>query len=138
MDYQEDLAVVKEYKNGYAFIEIQKTDSCKSCGMNAICGKGSKNSRCKVKTDLDLKPGDVVEIYISAGVKVVSSLIIFIFPILMMIAFYLLAKFVFKFNENFSILSSFTGLLISGIIIYITDKLLTEMVNIVIVNKVEK
>jgi positive regulator of sigma E activity len=137
MDYKEDTAIVKECGDGYAVIEIQKTESCKSCGMNSICGKGASNSQCRVKTDILLNPGDRVKIYVSGGIRIISSLILFIFPILMMIIFYLIAKYVMHFTENFSILSSFLGLLLSGISIYLIDKKLADKVNIVIVEKVE-
>ena len=138
MEYQEDIAIVKEYKNGIALVEIQKSEACNSCSMNKVCMGKDKSFLHNITTDMQLEIGDLVKIYISPGVKIFSSFIIFIFPVLSMIFFYFSGKYIFKLTENFSILLSFAGLFLSGVIIYIIDKKYSKKIHFEIVEKVEK
>ena len=138
MEYQEDIAIVKKYKNGIALVEIQKSEACNSCLMSKVCMGKDKSFLHKITTDMQLEIGDLVKIYISPGVKIFSSFIIFIFPVLSMIFFYFSGKYIFKLTENFSILVSFAGLFLSGVIIYIIDKKYSKKIHFEIIEKVEK
>lgn len=138
MEYQEDIAIVKKYKNGITLVEIQKSEACNSCPMSKVCMGKDKSILHKITTDMQLEIGDLVKIYISPGVKIFSSFIIFIFPVLSMIFFYFSGKYIFKLTENFSILLSFAGLFLSGVIIYIIDKKYSKKIHFEIVEKVEK
>ena len=132
----EDLAVIIEVQNGFIIAEMQKSESCKSCSMSGMC-MGTKNSVThKIQTEKQFKIGDVIEVSISAGYKIFSSFLIFVFPIIMMIIFYLISSSVFHFTENISILISFSGLFFSGVIIYFVDKILGKKLNVDIVGKV--
>ena len=136
MEVQEDIAVVKSVKDKTVTIQIKKTDSCKSCSMKGICGTSSRPVEQKIQTDLELKVGDLVKVYLSPGVKIFSSFIVFIFPILLMILFYFLGKILLD-SENLAILFSFIGLLSSGIIIYFIDKKYAKKIHFEIVEKVD-
>ncbi|HHE37481.1 MAG TPA: hypothetical protein ENL20_02785 [Candidatus Cloacimonetes bacterium] len=135
MDVQEDIAVVKNVNDKTVTIRIKKTDSCKSCSLKGVCGTSSSPIEHKLKTDLELEAGDLVKVYLSPGVKIFSSFIIFVFPILLMILFYFLGKILFK-SENLAILISIFGLLFSGIIIYFIDKKYAKKIHFEIVEKV--
>ncbi len=135
MEVQEDIAVVKEINDHIATIQIKKTDSCKSCSLKGVCGPASKPVEHQTKTDLELKTGDLVKVYISPGVKLLSSFVVFIFPIFVMIIFYFLGKILIK-SENPAILLSIFGLLISGIFIYFIDKKYAKKIHFEIVEKV--
>jgi len=54
--------------------------------------------------------------------RIFSSFVVFIFPILLMLSFYLISKYLFILNEDLSIVISLFGLLISGLFIYLIDK----------------
>ena len=135
MEVQEDIAVVKSVNGQTVIIQIKKTDSCKSCSMKGICGTSSRPIEHKIKTDLELKAGDLLKVNISPGVKIFSSFIIFIFPILLMIIFYFFGKILLN-SENLAILFSFIGLLLSGIIIYFVDKKYAKKIHFEIVEKI--
>jgi len=135
METQEDIAVVKSVDDKTVTIQIKKTDSCKSCSMKGVCGTSSKPIEHKIKTDLELKVGDRVKVYLSPGVKILSSFIIFVFPILLMILFYFLGKILLN-SENLAILISIIGLLFSGIIIYFIDKKYAKKIHFEIVEKI--
>ena len=134
----EDLAVVKEIKDGFIFIEMQTSESCNKCAMHGVCQGMDKKLQHKIKTDMELSEGDFIRVQVSASMRVFSSFIIFIFPILSMLLFYGLGKYLFRFSENFSILLSFAGLVLSGITIYFIDKKYTEKIIFKIIEKVKK
>jgi positive regulator of sigma E activity len=132
----EDRAKVLEVYEGEVLIEIQKSGSCKSCAISGVCSGHDKSFTHKLKTDIPLEKGDIIEISISSGIKLLSSFIVFIMPVFAMILFYFVAKSVLAFSENFSILFSFGGLLFSGILIYILDKKFARKIHFEIIGKV--
>ncbi len=137
MENIEDTAIVKEIHKDHILIEMMKTASCDNCGLRMLCHGNNKNIFHRIKTNMKLNVGDTVLVAVSPGIKILSSFIVFIFPILNMIFFYLIGKFIFNLNENFSILSSFLGLLLSGIIIYFFDKKYGNKIKFEILKKVE-
>ncbi len=135
MEHAEDIAVVKKVEKDKVTVEIEAGGGCKSCAMQSICGGDDKTIRHTIKTDMDLSVDDKVRLYISPGVKILSSFIIFIIPILAMILFYLIGNYLLSFKEEFAIVFSFVGLLVSGIFIYLIDKKFAKKVHIEIVEK---
>ncbi len=138
MDLHEDIAVVKEIKDNFVFIEIIKTGACDNCALRGICHANERKNIHKIRNKLKLNVGDMVRVHISPGVRIFSSFLIFIFPIICMIIFYIISKFVIRLTENFSILLSFIGLLLSGIIIHSVDKKYANSINFEIVERVKQ
>ncbi|MBN1327820.1 MAG: SoxR reducing system RseC family protein [Candidatus Cloacimonetes bacterium] len=132
----EDIAEVKSSGKGFAVVILRRSDACKSCTMNAFCGSGKSEIEQKVETDLELKPGDRVKIYLEPGIKLLSSFIIFVIPIIAMLLFYLIAHFA-HLSEPLAISASFLGLLVSGIAIYILDKKFARKIHFEIIERVE-
>jgi positive regulator of sigma E activity len=138
IEVQEDRAKVIEVFADGVLIEIQKSGSCKTCAISGVCGGPNRSFTHRIKTDLPLEKGDIIEISISSGVKLLSSFIVFILPIFFMILFYFLAKFLFELSENFAILLSFSSLLLSGVAIYLLDKKFARKIHFEIIGKVKK
>lgn len=136
MENHEDIAVVKKIENDYVYVEVERTGSCEGCAVSGICNSNDKLILHKIKTDLQLKINDRVQVDIAPSLRVLSSFIVFIFPILTMLAFYLLSKFVFSFGEDASIIISLFGLLLSGLVIYLVDKKFENKLSFKILNKV--
>jgi len=134
----EDLAIVKEIKDGFVVLEMQSSESCDKCAIHGICQGMDKKIQHNIKTDIELSKGDLIRVQVSASIRIFSSFIVFIFPILSMLLFYSLGRYLFRFSENFSILFSFTGLILSGITIYFIDKKYTEKIKFKIIEKVGK
>ena len=118
----EDIAVVKETGEDYVLVEMMRTGACDTCAMTGLCHGHDKSIKHKIITDNEYSIGDKVKIDISANLRVASSLFIFLFPVLMMILFYSLSRYVFIFADGISILISFAGLIISGFTIYLVDR----------------
>jgi len=135
---QEDRAKVIDLFPGGVVIEIEKSGSCNSCAISGVCGGADSSFVHRLKTDMKLDLGDIIEISISSGVKLLSSFIVFILPILSMILFYFIAKFAIKLPENFAILISFVGLLLSGFAIYILDKKFAKKIHFEIIGRVKE
>lgn len=136
-EYQEDSALVVEVNKGVVTVEIAKTGACQSCRLSGICVGKNQSLRHRISTEMDLQPGDRVKLHISAGVKLLSSFLIFVMPIIFMILFYFSAKHIFGFREEFAIIASFAGLLLSGILIYLADKRFAGKIHFEIVERME-
>ena len=134
---QEDLGIITQIKKNIVTVEIQKGGGCKSCAAKSVCGGNENSVSYDIKTDLSLKIGDRVKVYVSSGVKLFSSFVIFIYPIIMMLIFYLIPKLLFKLSENISIMISVFGLFISGIVIYKLDKIFAGKIHFEIAEKIE-
>ncbi len=134
--HQEDIAVVTAVKGRSVTVEIMPGGGCKDCSMGHVCGAQGKKIQHQIKTDLNLAVGDQVKIFVSPGVKLLSSLVIFILPIFDLILFYCIAKFVFLLSENFSIVIGLVGFLLSGILIKVLDKIYAEKINFEILEKI--
>ncbi len=133
-----DSAIIKEVKNGKYLIEILRNGSCKSCGLNGVCaGESAPSITQWVDSPLKLETGTMVQVSIAPTTKLLSSFLIFIFPIILMIIFYAIAKFGFHLIENTSVLISLTSLLLSGFLIHLFDKTFGKKVKFIIEGKLD-
>ncbi|MCD4828302.1 MAG: SoxR reducing system RseC family protein [Candidatus Cloacimonetes bacterium] len=138
MSYNEpehdEIAVVHEVREGGVVIEIERGSGCDKCVVSGICMGKDRIARHFVPTDKSLRVGDRVRFEVSPVVRVAASLLLFLFPILMLVAFYLLARFAFGWNEEIAIVCSFAGLLASGFIIWRFDRKLGHKASFEIVD----
>lgn len=137
MDNEQEIAVVREIVAGGVIVEMIPNGSCDSCAAHGICGSGNKDVRHHIITELPLAIGDHVEVYIEPGIRILSSFLVFIFPIIDMVIFYVVAKIVFHLAELPAIGISMLGLLFSGIIIKLVDKKTANRLRFQIVGKVQ-
>ena len=135
MNNHEDIAIVRKIEENIVQVEIERTGSCEGCAVSGICNSNDKTIIHKIKTDLKLKIGDRVQVNIAPSLRVFSSFVVFIIPILTMLSFYLISKYLFTFNEDLSIVISMFGLLLSGLFIYIIDKKFANKLNFKITKK---
>lgn len=116
-----DLAVVTQIVSDRITVERLVLGSCGSCSLHGVCG--AKNHPKMTFTQKgDFKIGDKVEIIASAKSKIFSAFFIFMFPIVMLIIFYLIAFFLIDLNEGSAILTGFLGLIFSLPIVKLIDK----------------
>lgn len=135
MDNHEDIAVVRKTEGNFVYAEVERTGSCEGCAISGICNANDKTILHKIKTDLHLEIGDRVQVNIAPSLRVFSSFVVFIIPILTMLSFYLISKYLFTLNENLSIVISMFGLLLSGLFIYIIDKIYANKLSFKITKK---
>jgi len=137
MENQIETAVVNEIIGNHIFVEMEQSDSCESCTMGGVCHTNGKSITHKIKADLKVKIGDKLQVEVSPKLRILSSFIIFIFPIITMIIFYLTAKFGLNFKEDFAIVISLFGLLFSGLVIYFIDKKYADKLELKIIKILE-
>ena len=132
---EETIATVLAVSGNEVTVEIEKKGACKSCSINMLCMGSSNKTVFSVKSDQVLYPGDIVKLHISPGSRLLSSFIVFIFPIILIVTFYFVARLILSLSEDYAILSSLTGLLLSGIIIKIIDTKLANKINVKITER---
>lgn len=135
MDNHEDIAVVIKTEGNFVYVEVERTGSCEGCAVSVICNANDKTILHKIKTDLKLIIGDRVQVNIAPSLRIFSSFVVFIIPILTMLSFYLISKYLFILNEDLSIVISMFGLLLSGLFIYIIDKIFANKLSFKITKK---
>ena len=135
MDNHEDIAIVRKIEENNIQVEIERTGSCEGCAVSGMCNSNNKIILHKIKTDLKLKIGDKVQVNIAPSLRVFSSFVVFIIPIITMLSFYLISKYLFKLSEDLSIVFSLLGLLLSGLFIYLIDKKLANKLSFKITKK---
>ena len=138
MENHEDIAVVRSIKDNFAQVEIERTGSCKGCAVSGFCNSNDRKILHRIKTDKDLKIGDKVQVNIAPSVRILSSFVVFIIPILTMLIFYLFSKYILVLSEDLSIVISMVGLLLSGLFIYYIDKKFANKLSFTIIKKLEK
>lgn len=138
MNIIEDMAVVKEIRKGEVLIEIPKSESCDSCAAHGICHQADTPRQHWVRSDLLLEEGDYVRIFLSPALKITSSLIVFLLPVLVMLIFYLIPKFLIHTSENTAILISILSLGLSGLVIYLLDKSWGKKIKFEIIEKLDE
>jgi len=136
-EIERDTAVVKDIIGDDVFVEVSRKGSCKNCSVNMLCMKNANKVELKVKKpSFSISQGDEVFIEISPADRIFSSLIIFIFPIVVMVIFYFLIRLLLGFSEDVAIFGSLFSLVLSGIIIKIVDKKATDRIIVKITGKV--
>lgn len=132
----EDLAVVTEVHSEHVLVQMMKSDSCHSCGLSGFCHGKEHTVTHKIAAEGNYKIGDIVKVEISAGVRIITSMLVFLVPVLTLIIFYAIAAYLLNLSEPLSILISFSGLILSGIAIYLVDKNLGKKISFEIKEKV--
>ncbi len=135
---EEEIAVIKEVFDDEVLIQIERKGACRSCSLNMLCMGGENKAEFRIRTALNLKPGDRVKLNIKPESRLISSFLIFVFPILMMIIFFVTAHYLLSLSEGISIVISLAGLLFSGFIIKYIDKKSSEKISVEIVEKLDK
>lgn len=118
---KEDVGTVVEVKGRKVTLEVCPTSGCASCSMGGVCGTGNKNKYFTLDTDIPVKVGDQVILQIQGGSEVVSSLVLFLLPIVFMILGFVFGKFVFNLQESNAVLVSVLGLGLSFFVVRIID-----------------
>jgi positive regulator of sigma E activity len=133
------IGIVKEIKGHEITVIMNPQGGCSSCGMHGLCGAGS-NSDCiehHIESDIELEVGDKVILYIDPSKRIISALLLFIFPITLLVVMYYIASMIFD-KEIYAVISGLTGLVIAFIINRIIDKLWGKKVRYIIASKYEE
>ena len=89
---QEDVGTVVAVNGSRVKVELVRGGGCKSCSMQGICFGRNTPAVFDLESDLDLNPGDRVELEIAASTRVLTSLLVFGLPMLCLFAGFLVAS----------------------------------------------
>ncbi len=82
-----ECGTVIDVQNNYAILEIMQQDACASCAAHEACAVlGGGKKQISVINSLNAKRGDGVEICISDRGSLISALIVYALPILLLLA----------------------------------------------------
>ena len=114
----EQTGTVVLVKDGFAWVESERTSTCQSCSAKKGCGTslldnvfGQKRLAIKTLNSRHSRVGDHVVIGIHESTLIKSSLLMYLMPLLMMFVFALFAEYVFNASELLTALSGLSGLI---------------------------
>ncbi len=115
-----DIGIVTAVNGRKVTVELERGGGCKSCAMQGMCFSKGKPAVFELETDLILVPGDRVTIEVSPRTRIISSLLIFLMPVVFLFIGYMVAaKFL---TELASIGIGFLAMAGSFMIVRIVDK----------------
>lgn len=121
-DTPTDVGTVVDIQNGLAIVEYSRSDACDTCKLKAFCfQKGGDVTKLTMKNNLNVKKGDIIQFEISPQMRILSSFLVFILPIIFMIGSYFLCKSAIGLSENISIVVSLISIAVAFIFVKFID-----------------
>ena len=95
----EELAVVVEAGDGYAWVETRRRSACGACSASDGCGTatlakvwGERRTRVRAISTWPLRPGDAVIVGLAEGALLRGSLLVYLLPLALLLAGALLGQ----------------------------------------------
>lgn len=88
----EDIGTVVSVSGSSVKVELVRGSGCKSCSMRGMCFGRNTPAVFDLESDLDLHPGDRVQLEIAPSTRVLSALLVFGLPLLCLFAGYLIGS----------------------------------------------
>lgn len=130
-----DIGIVTSVNGKSITVEICKSGGCKTCSMHGVCGSNNTPVILHFETDDVYHIGDKVIVSVSSGVRILSSVIVFVFPLLALFGFFLLGR---SFTSELgAILTGFAGMLLAFIVVKLIDKRIAKHINFQLGGKYE-
>lgn len=119
-----ETGLVTKTEGKYAYVKIDKKDECAKCGM-CLFPKNASSIELRVFNGVKAKEGDLVLTTTSQKTKTVSSLLVFLVPLLLILIASAIGYFVF-YNELLSLAFSVVAVVVWFIILSFIDKKLRK------------
>ena len=116
--------VIKKIDGNKITVKLYKDTACSHC--SGCSGDSKYGKDFEFVTDRKAEIGDTVTFEIAAGKVIKAASIAYIFPAVAMIGGYFFGNKLLNLNENKSILSSFIGLLLSFVVLFLYDRLVVR------------
>jgi sigma-E factor negative regulatory protein RseC len=124
-----ETGVVIKKDNKGIFVRMQPARECANC--SACFLDENKSQIVQIQQNLEVKPGELVEIEVKPGFTLKSAFLLFILPILTLVAGYFLAEEWFVLpgltSEYQGLLGGFVALIFTYVAIYFYDKHLQKL-----------
>lgn len=89
---QEDIGTVVSVRGKLVKVELVRGSGCKSCSLRGMCFGRNTPAVFELESDLELVPGDRVQLMIAPSTRVLTSLMVFGLPLLCLFAGYLIGS----------------------------------------------
>jgi positive regulator of sigma E activity len=120
---EREVGRVIRIKGNKAEVLLHSSAACGTCGARFSCALGSGVDRIMtVPNRFHAKVGDQVEIELTEKTRILSALLIFFMPLLLMVIGYFLASDIFH-SQGIGILGAVLGFVISGFILWLANKM---------------
>ena len=116
--------VIKKIDGNKITVKLYKDAACSHC--SGCSGDRKYGKDFEFTTDLPAQVGDTVTFEISAGKVIKAASIAYVFPAIAMILGYFVGSKLLKLSENQSIISSFIGLFLSFVFLFIYDRVVVK------------
>lgn len=116
--------IIKKIDGDKITVKLYKDTSCSHC--SGCSGDSKYGKDFEFVTDRKAEIGDTVTFEIAAGKVIKAASIAYIFPAVAMIGGYFFGNKLLHLNENKSILSSFVGLFLSFVVLFLYDRLVVR------------
>ncbi len=119
-----EIGTVIDIQNDFLLVEVEKGESCINCKLKSLCFyKGNEKTIFQIKNILNAKKGDKISFVIEPKIRILSSFLVYILPIILLIVTYSFCKYVLNISENLSILSAIISIPLCYFILKFIDKL---------------
>ncbi len=129
----EDVGIVTAVNGSTVSVEMQRGGGCKSCAMRGMCFAKNTPAIFNIETTMPLEPGDNVILEVSPKARILSSLLIFILPIVFLGIGYAIASVFFT-----ELVAALIGIAFLGLgfgMIHFVDKLIGKDLSVTIGRK---
>jgi len=125
-----DKARVIKIEPGFAHLLMEVSASCRGCANQKVCCSGGGSPQpVRIRNDYGLLAGDEVELEFSASAKLALAFLLFMVPVLSVIAGYAIGYFAFK-SETFGIIGAGIGLLDAMVFLVIWGRIVKKRDNL--------
>jgi len=91
-EQQTDIGTIVRIDGNRVRVEVQRGAGCKSCSLRGMCFGRNTPSMFDLTSELDLQFGDRVELEIAPATRILSALMVFALPLVLLFAGYLIAS----------------------------------------------
>ena len=78
-----ERGIVEKVEPGWAWVKTKRSSACSGCGSRHHClSQGGDQMLVKAQNTTGAKKGDEVELYLSTGIKLKSTAIVYLLPVL--------------------------------------------------------
>lgn len=84
-----EFGIVQEIDGLTALVRCEANEGCKACGSAGSCSVEGKEFSARFEPDVNLSPGDTVEIFLPPGRTMMAGFMVLIFPLMTFIGGFL-------------------------------------------------
>ena len=120
----EEYGIINKIENNIAYVTADRTSMCNNCPSKGVChpfGENENKIEIKAYNKINAKIGDKVKVIIDEKKLLKASIVVYGFPVIVLIIFSIIGKILFK-KDIFSFLCGFGALIISFLLIKFYDE----------------